>query len=1204
MVLVLLVGLIATVLPGVASAAPPSFVGLTKNTAKMTTSTTVAVPPGVANGDVLMLGVHSTGWLNAPAGWTAVQPAYGSYSSIQTFYRVASNEPADYTFTTGANALTVAIIAAYRDGYPASPVDSTGSGTAGGSTVTVAGVTASSDDDRWLVFCSAERNTAVSIWAGVPAGFDSRGGGATLKSTKSIAFSLGDKALGAAGAQPATTCAGGSSLTEMQSVSIALLPAQPTTPAPENTAQPTLTGTAKVSSQLAVSNGSWSGLPTSYAYQWQSSVDEGASWQDIAGATAATFTVEPGVLARLVRARVTASNVGGAGSAYTEPTGPVAVGPPTGVGQSSSVVDATDEITVALPANAQNGDLLLLTVEAAYSSAPGINAPPGWTLVKTAAGASTRVSTFYKIANSEPVSYTVDIGGSTGGVTGAVISAYRGVDLADPIGESVSLQSGGGQSLPVPGLTPAADDSTWIAVCASEFDSLTSWSVSAPAGFSWHGSAGGSGDPLRSISMTVADKQLPGPASAQSQTTCTLSRSSATEEIAFSIELRPALPLPANLTPPTLPGSAPMEGEAVTATPGTWRWPSTIATVLFQWQRCDVTDPNNPVCVNIADGSGPSYTPIEGDIGYALRVVETASNSTGTAASSSSVSEIVWTDRPILQPGSRVLVRGFTSAGEVLTGFTGDWVNATQIGWKWQECATDGSSCVDHPETGLTLLPGASDVGKRFQFVVTATNGENGPSRVKTYQTAPIVQPLDTLARQFRPLLLFHRGDEATPTQAEPWRPITVSALLAEGTHHLCVDGRAWTNDCDSNPLLDVNYLQTADSSDAWINILGSGREDFFSPSCNGSDGSGNWARDCNGGPQSAIYFRASEDNAGYLFFDYWWLYRYNDTESVPGFTPGTIGNHEGDWEGTVAMVDIDSGTPSLYAVQYATHGEATWVLMVSGFEHFMAVVARGTHATYPTTCSSDCLQPPGSAWDYEAPHDGGIEWDHNDDGSCGVTCVVRFPSDASGWAWQNWQGKWGESSADPGTGLGASPPGPGPQARYQCAKSAFSSGSCTRAYGARPADGVVSPQSTAVDKRPAACEAWIGVVVAAVACDPRVLKQSLSEHRRRPDAFRITGSRDRSADGPRKTVSVPGLVQLQGNPLRAGDWLTVSGKARSTMWLTLVGGDRRGAVRLDVRTTDLLRGKRSQTVRIVTRNGLLVARTTNGRVLPFRAWR
>jgi hypothetical protein len=927
--LVVLVGLLAAVVPGVAHAAPPSFVGLTKNTAKMTTSTTVTVPPGVVNGDILVLGVHSTGWLNAPAGWTAVQPAYGSYSRIQTFYRVASNEPADYTFTTSGNALTVALIAAYRDGYPASPVDSTGSGAAGGSTVTVAGVTASSDDDRWLVFCSAERNTSVGIWAGVPAGFVGRGSGATLKSTKSVAFSLGDEALGAAGAQPATSCDGGSSLTEMQSVSIALLPAQPTTPAPANTAQPALTGTAKVSSQLSASTGTWSGLPTSYAYQWQSSVDDGGSWQDIAGATAATYTVEPGVLARLVRARVSAVNIGGTGEAFTEPSGLVAVGPPAGIGQSSSVVDATNGITVAVPANVQDGDLLLLTVEAAYTGAPSITAPSGWTLVKTAAGASTRVSSFYRFANSEPADYTVSVGGSVGGVTGAVISAYRGVDVSDPIGEVVSLQGGTGASLPVPGFTPLSDDSTWVAVCASEFDSLTSWSVSAPVGFTWRGGAGGTGDPMRSISMTVADKQLPGLASAQAQTNCTLSRSSVSEEFAFSIELRPALPLPANLTPSALSPAAPMEGQAVSASPGTWRWPSTIADLTFQWQRCDVTDPNNPVCVYIAGGSGSSYTPVEGDIGYALRVVEVASNSAGTATSSSAVSAGVSTDRPVLQQGSKVLVRGFTSAGEALTGFTGDWVNATSISWKWQECATDGSSCVDHPETGITLLPGVSDVGKRFQLVVTATNGVNGPTRVKTYQTAPIVQPIDVLARQFRPLLLFHRGDVETPTQAEPWRPITVSALLDEGTHHLCADGFAWTNDCDSNPLLNVADLQIADSSDAWINILGSGREDFHSPICNGTDGSGHWARDCNGGPQSALYFRPSEDNAGYLFFDYWWLYRYNDTESVPGFTPGTIGNHEGDWEGTVAMLDIDSGTPSLYAVQYATHGEATWVFGV-----------------------------------------------------------------------------------------------------------------------------------------------------------------------------------------------------------------------------------------------------------------------------------
>jgi len=39
--------------------------------------------------------------------------------------------------------------------------------------------------------------------------------------------------------------------------------------APANTTPPALTGTAKVGQTLTVSNGTWSGSPTGYTYQWQ-----------------------------------------------------------------------------------------------------------------------------------------------------------------------------------------------------------------------------------------------------------------------------------------------------------------------------------------------------------------------------------------------------------------------------------------------------------------------------------------------------------------------------------------------------------------------------------------------------------------------------------------------------------------------------------------------------------------------------------------------------------------------------------------------------------------------------------------------------------------------------------------------------------------------------------------------------------------------
>src|SRR6266516_365609 len=54
--------------------------------------------------------------------------------------------------------------------------------------------------------------------------------------------------------------------------------------APKNTAVPTISGTTRVGQTLTASTGSWSGSPTSYAFQWQHcDVDNSSICTDITG---------------------------------------------------------------------------------------------------------------------------------------------------------------------------------------------------------------------------------------------------------------------------------------------------------------------------------------------------------------------------------------------------------------------------------------------------------------------------------------------------------------------------------------------------------------------------------------------------------------------------------------------------------------------------------------------------------------------------------------------------------------------------------------------------------------------------------------------------------------------------------------------------------------------------------------------------------
>ena len=116
----------------------------------------------------------------------------------------------------------------------------------------------------------------------------------------------------------ATNVDGSSSSESAQTAAVAA--ATTTTPAPKNTAVPTISGTAKVGETLTAIPGSWSGSPTSYAYQWQRCDADVASCFNVVGSTATTYGVQAGDLGYRLRVVVTAKNAGGSSAANSEIT--------------------------------------------------------------------------------------------------------------------------------------------------------------------------------------------------------------------------------------------------------------------------------------------------------------------------------------------------------------------------------------------------------------------------------------------------------------------------------------------------------------------------------------------------------------------------------------------------------------------------------------------------------------------------------------------------------------------------------------------------------------------------------------------------------------------------------------------------------------------------------------------------------------------
>jgi hypothetical protein len=94
--------------------------------------------------------------------------------------------------------------------------------------------------------------------------------------------------------------------------------------APKNTAAPTISGTAKVGQELTADEGSWSGNPTGYSYQWQRCDADVAACSPVIGATGKTYGVRLADLGYRLRVAVTARNAKGSATANSAITAIVA----------------------------------------------------------------------------------------------------------------------------------------------------------------------------------------------------------------------------------------------------------------------------------------------------------------------------------------------------------------------------------------------------------------------------------------------------------------------------------------------------------------------------------------------------------------------------------------------------------------------------------------------------------------------------------------------------------------------------------------------------------------------------------------------------------------------------------------------------------------------------------------------------------------
>jgi hypothetical protein len=393
--------------------------------------------------------------------------------------------------------------------------------------------------------------------------------------------------------------------------------ASATVSAPTNTALPVLSGTPQVGSQLTASNGSWSGSPTAYAYQWRRCDSAGASCVAVSGATNSSYLLASADQGATLRIAVTASNGSGSSTAVSTPT--AAVTAPTVAPTNTALPVLSGAPQVGSQLTASNGS---------WSGSPTAYAYQ-WNRCDSAGASCVAVSgatnSSYLLASADQgATLRIAVTASNGSGSSTAVSAPTASVVAPAVAPANTV-------LPVVSGT--------LQVGSQLTASNGSWSGSPTAyAYQWNrcDSAGAncaavSGATNGSYLLASADQ---GSTVRVAVTASNGSGSTTAVSAATGSVVVPAV-APANTALPAIFGRA-RQGQTLTASAGTWSGSPT--SYAFKWLRCDTSGAN---CAAVSGATNTTYSLGSSDVGSTLRVVVIASNSGGSASATSPPTAVV-----------------------------------------------------------------------------------------------------------------------------------------------------------------------------------------------------------------------------------------------------------------------------------------------------------------------------------------------------------------------------------------------------------------------------------------------------------------------------------------------------------------------------------------------------------------------------------
>ena len=476
---------------------------------------------------------------------------------------------------------------------------------------------------------------------------------------------------------------------------------------PANLGRPTISGTARNGQTLTGTTGTWSNAQ-SYAYQW---LRYDGTYEEIPGATSASYTLTPDDLDYYIRLRVTATSEDGISTSITSSNalGPVVSAP---INTSAPAVTGTAKVSRTLSGGLGSWSQSVTSYARQWQREVG----GVWTDV-SGATAGTYTATADDLGLRLRVAVTAT---NANGSTTAYSSPTSAVaELSPPVNTAAPVVTGTAQQ----GQTLTAGSDAWSGASSTS----VVWQRRASGG-DWAAIAGAT---ARTYVLAAADVD----AEVRAVVTATNADGSAS---AASDARGPVITnvAPGNTAAPAVSGTA-RTGQTLTATSGTWLRADSYA---YAWQRLE-----GATWTPISGATAATYAPVAADGGKPLRVVVTATGPGGSTSAASAQTAAV-ADPPVFVAAPAVT--GEAKRGRTLTASPGTWTGATGYSYSWERDTTSGWSAIAGA-TASTYLPAGDDVGHALRVRVTASNPTASADSAVSAATAAVADaavPVNTAA--------------------------------------------------------------------------------------------------------------------------------------------------------------------------------------------------------------------------------------------------------------------------------------------------------------------------------------------------------------------------------------------------------------------------------------------------------------------------